>query len=54
LRIWTTSLQPAFAQHEPLISSRVGAELMLVEGYKRSLLWLRSPTKPLSIWQPVQ
>jgi hypothetical protein len=53
LRIWMTPLQPAFAQNEPLISIRIGAELMLVEGYKRSLLWLRSPTKPLLIWQPV-
>jgi hypothetical protein len=26
---------------------------MLIEGYARSLLWFRSPTKPLLIWQPV-
>jgi hypothetical protein len=40
--------------HQPLISIRIGAELMLIEGYARSLLWFRSPTKPLLIWQPVE
>jgi hypothetical protein len=31
-----TPLQPAFAQNEPLISIRIGADLMLIEGYARS------------------
>ena len=53
LKAWMTPLQPAFAQNEPLISIRIGADLMLIEGYARSLLWFRSPTKPLLIWQPV-
>jgi hypothetical protein len=39
--------------NEPLISIRIGADLMLIEGYARSLLWFRSPPKPLLIWQPV-
>jgi hypothetical protein len=54
LKAWMTPLQPAFAQNEPLISIRIGADLMLIEGYARSLLWFRSPTKPLLIWQPVE
>jgi len=54
LKAWTTPLQPAFAQGEPLISIRIGADLMIIEGYTRSLLWFRSPTKPLLIWQPLE
>jgi hypothetical protein len=54
LKAWMTPLQPAFAQNEPLISIRIGADLMLIEGYARSLLWFRSPTKPLLIWQPIE
>ena len=49
LKAWMTPLQPAFAQNEPLISIRISAELMLIEGYARSLLRFRSPTKPLLI-----
>jgi hypothetical protein len=54
LKAWSTPLHPAFVQHEPLISIRIGAEPMLVEGYRRSLLWFRNPAKPLLIWQPVE
>jgi hypothetical protein len=54
LKAWATPLQPAFAQNEPLISIRIGSDLMLLEGCARSLLWFRNPTKPLLIWQPVE
>ena len=52
-RVWGVSLQPAFVQGEPLITVLIGAEHLLVEGYTRSLLWLRNPTNPLLVWTSI-
>jgi hypothetical protein len=42
---------PNFEITEPLIAINFGS-LMLLEGYLRSILWLRSPAKPLDVWIP--
>jgi hypothetical protein len=37
-------------QTEPLISIKAGADHMLIEGYARSILWVRSPGRSLLMW----
>jgi hypothetical protein len=52
-KAWGTPVKAApFVQTEPLISIKVGSDHMLIEGYKRSILWVRSPAKPLLMWVP--
>jgi hypothetical protein len=50
-RAWATPVKAAsFVQTEPLISIKAGADHMLIEGYARSILWVRSPGKSLLMW----
>jgi hypothetical protein len=50
-RAWATPVKAAsFVQTEPLISIKAGADHMLIEGYARSILWIRSPGKSLLMW----
>jgi len=52
-KAWGTPVKAApFAQTEPLISIKVGSDHMLIEGYVRSILWVRSPAKSLLMWVP--
>lgn len=44
---------PHFTQSEPAIVIRPGGANMLLEGYLRSILWLRLPTTPFLVWLPV-
>jgi hypothetical protein len=54
-KAWATPVvgPPSFVQSEPLISIKVGSDHMLIEGYTRSILWVRSAAKPLLVWVPV-
>jgi hypothetical protein len=48
---WGTPVRVAsFVQKEPLISIKTGSDHMLIEGYTRSILWVRSPGKSLLMW----
>jgi len=50
-RAWGTPVDAAsFVQTEPLISIKTGSDYMLIEGYTRSILWVRSPGKSLRMW----
>jgi hypothetical protein len=50
-KAWGTPVRAAcFVQKEPLISIRTGSDHMLIEGYTRSILWVRSPGKSLLMW----
>jgi len=51
IKAWGTPVKAAsFVQNEPLISIKTGADHMLIEGYTRSILWVRSPGKSLRMW----
>jgi hypothetical protein len=53
-KAWATPVKgPAFVQTEPLISVKAGSDYMLIEGYTRSILWVRSPAKSLLMWVPI-
>jgi len=41
------------ALKEPLIAILANGAPMLLEGYLRSILWLRNPVHPLPVWVPV-
>jgi hypothetical protein len=41
-----------FQLREPLIAILVRDRQMLIEGYLRSILWLRNPSYPLLMWVP--
>ena len=41
-----------FKLEEPLIAILVDHAPMLIEGYLRSILWLRNPVYPLRVWVP--
>lgn len=41
-----------FEPMEPLIAISINGHHMLLEGYLRSILWLRQPTNPLLVWVP--
>jgi hypothetical protein len=43
---------PAFEPREPLIAIAVDNAPMLIEGYLRSILWLRNPARRLPVWLP--
>jgi hypothetical protein len=43
----------SFVQTEPLISIKTGADHMLIEGYTRSILWVRSPRQVAAEWVSV-
>jgi len=45
---------PDFRVQEPLISIVQGEQKILLEGYLRSILWLRNPIHDLLIWVPRQ
>ena len=50
-KAWATPVKPAsFVQTEPLISIKAGADHMLIEGYTRSILWVRNPGRSLLMW----
>jgi hypothetical protein len=50
-KAWGTPVSAAcFVQKEPLISIKTGSDHMLIEGYTRSILWVRSPGKSLLMW----
>jgi hypothetical protein len=52
-KAWETPIKRApFVQAEPLIAINVGSEHMLVEGYARSILWVRSAARSLLMWVP--
>jgi hypothetical protein len=52
-KAWETPVKRApFVQTEPLIAINVGCDHMLIEGYTRSILWLRSAVKSLLMWVP--
>lgn len=53
-KAWATPVGAPFLQTEPLISIKVGCDHMLIEGYTRSILWVRNPVKPLLMWVPAQ
>lgn len=42
---------PDYVVEEPVVVHDKGYE-MLLEGYLRSILWLRNPVKPLPVWLP--
>jgi hypothetical protein len=53
-KAWRIPVNAApFVQTEPLISIKVDSDHMLIEGYARSILWIRSPAKSLLMWVPV-
>jgi hypothetical protein len=53
-KAWATPVKTGcFVQTEPLISIKAGADHMLIEGYARSILWVRSPCKSLLMWVSV-
>ena len=53
-KAWQTPVKAvSFVQTEPLISIKVGADHMLIEGYTRSILWVRSPARSLLMWVSV-
>lgn len=52
-KAWQVPLTKPFTQTEPVISVNPGSGHILVEGYTRSLLWVRNPTKPLLVWTSV-
>ncbi len=43
---------PLYRVTGPIIAVRHQGQDMLVEGYLRSILWLRNPVKPLEVWVP--
>jgi hypothetical protein len=43
---------PSYSIQEPLIAIVVSGRPMLIEGYLRSLLWLRNPIRPFLMWLP--
>lgn len=43
---------PGFRVDEPVIAVRHGDRHMLVDGYLRSILWLRNMAEPLPVWIP--
>lgn len=43
---------PNFKLEEPLIAILMNRAPMLIEGYLRSILWLRNPVYPLRVWMP--
>jgi hypothetical protein len=45
-------LDPDFAHFDPLIAIIFDGKKMLIEGYLRSILWLRNPKAPLWVWVP--
>jgi hypothetical protein len=52
-KVWGTPVEGTpFEQTEPLISIKVGSDHMLIEGYTRSILWVRRPAGPLLMWVP--
>jgi hypothetical protein len=54
IKAWGTPVKAAsLVQTEPLISIKTGADHMLIEGYTRSILWVRSPGKSLQMWVSV-
>jgi hypothetical protein len=47
------AFDPGFSVREPVIAILYGQQHMLLEGYLRSILWLRNPMlPPLPIWVP--
>lgn len=49
---YSIPFDPDFFPGEPLTVIQVQSSYMLFEGYLRSILWLRNPTKPLPVWLP--
>lgn len=43
---------PKYKPSEPLIAIYVSGRHMLIEGYLRSILWLRNPSTPLPVFIP--
>lgn len=41
-----------FRVEEPLIAVRSNGHHILIDGYLRSILWLRNPVEPLPVWVP--
>lgn len=51
---WATPVKTcSFVQTEPLIAIKAGSDHMLIEGYTRSILWVRSAGKSLLMWVSV-
>jgi hypothetical protein len=48
----TMPFDPKFAPSSPLIAIAIDGKPMLIEGYLRSILWLRNPVTPLPVWVP--
>lgn len=44
----------SFVPCEPVIAVPAGDDFVLLEGYLRSILWLRSPIEPLPVWLPLE